>query len=142
MLINPDAVAPEELKKIKLNAFERFGLDPDEYMIPVSVEDARRLATNVRCIGNHVFIPDCSTELQNAIRAKGYKVTAVNLREYLYAGGSGHCLSNNIDEERIIGGIARSLGLVDQLPWKGSSYVPPEEILVESKPAGGDLTLD
>ncbi len=113
MLVNMDAITPEALKILKYKAFERFGMNPDEYLIPVTGEDAKNYATNLRCFGDRIVMPECSQELRQTIEDAGYDVTMVDLKEFLAGGGSGHCLSNNIDEERIIGGIAKILGIKD-----------------------------
>jgi N-dimethylarginine dimethylaminohydrolase len=113
MLVSVDVIDPSALEILKENAFRRFGMDPDEYLIPVTGDDAANYATNLRCFGDHIIMPTCSKALQETLENAGYKVTVVDLEEFLAAGGSGHCLSNNIDEERIIGGVAAILGLTD-----------------------------
>lgn len=101
---------PDGNRRLMSEAFDRFGLSRDEYLIPVSREDAERAACNIRCIGNLVVMPSCSDELQERIRSKGYEVAPTPMYAFFSAGGAVHCTTNEIDQPRIPGGYARRLG--------------------------------
>ena len=104
---------PLAYQKMLTNAFDRFGLDRKDYLIEVSEEDAARYACNLRCVGNTVVMPNVSPDLQDRIRDKGYRVITTDLRQFIYSGGSVHCLTNNINEKRVVGGFAAQTGRED-----------------------------
>lgn len=86
------------------NAFKRFGLKAEQYLIQVSKEDAMAFACNVRCFGKNIIIPLCSEKLQDDIRGKGYNVWPMNMDHLIGGGGSGHCATNNLTEIMVPGG--------------------------------------
>ncbi len=98
ILAHHESLHPDSHKKFLTHAFENYGLDPNEYLIPVSTKDAFLLAANVRCFGNHVIMPHCSPELQDKVRSKGYEVEIADISAFLAGGGGIHCLSNVINE--------------------------------------------
>ena len=97
---------PDAYQHFLWNAFDRFGLPRDEYLIKVSAEDAKRLACNTVCLGDEVAMPLCSQELQDSIRRAGYKVTATDLSCFIGAGGAYDCLTNYVNQPHIAGGYA------------------------------------
>jgi N-dimethylarginine dimethylaminohydrolase len=111
ILCYPGGLQPESFERFKKRAFDDFNLDPEEYMIEVGEEDARRrFACNLRCIGNTVFMSECSKQLIERIESKGYKVVPLELSCFIAAGGGDHCTGNNINETRIPGGYIRQAG--------------------------------
>jgi len=54
IMVYPGGMTPESFAYFKKTAFEDYGLDPDEYMIEVSEEDAYAYACNARGIDNNV----------------------------------------------------------------------------------------
>ncbi len=100
-----DGMQPEAFDKLITEGFERYGMDVDEYLILVDEDDANKYACNVRAIGNTIVMPECSEKLKETIRSKGYEVTTCDVSQFLYAGGGVHCLSNNLMETRIKGGL-------------------------------------
>ncbi|MGB4107467.1 MAG: arginine deiminase-related protein [Alphaproteobacteria bacterium] len=79
-------------------AFHERGLDPGQYLIEISKEDAFSFATNFRCFGNTVVMPECSQKLQDKIKSRGYEVETVDISAFLAGGGGVHCLSNVLNE--------------------------------------------
>ena len=109
MLVVEDVLPDYYKDELYDRAFDRFGLDMQEYLIRVSIEDAHNLAANVRCFGNYIVMPKASRDLMSRI-AESYAVLPVELNSFIAAGGALHCLSNNISEERVIGGRHFSQG--------------------------------
>jgi len=104
VLAYPGGMSPQAYETFKYNAFTRYGLDPKEYLIEVSKEDAEKYACNLRCVGNTAVMADCSQELQDKIRSKGYEVIMHDMSQYIASGGAVHCVTNNLNETRIPGG--------------------------------------
>lgn len=126
MIVNTDGMTPEQLEEFKEENFTKYGLDPDQYMIPISGDDAKAFAMNLRCIGNDILMPKCSANLLRKLENCGYNVTTFNVDEYIIEGGGGlHCLSNNIDEPRIVGGYHLNRHL---MPEPISSHAPSRAI--------------
>jgi N-dimethylarginine dimethylaminohydrolase len=98
--LQPDAYAVFHDK-----AFAGFGMSPREFLIPVSASDARKYACNAQCVNNTVIMPLCSDDLQAAIRKAGYEVVTTDLSAFIAAGGATHCLSNNVNQRRVVGGL-------------------------------------
>ena len=103
MLAYMDGMSEETKHVFMYHAFERFDLDPEEYLIKLSEEDAYRLAANVRCYGDAIIMPETSKELREEIESKGYKnVTQVNMDGTIALGGGPHCCSNVVDERILL----------------------------------------
>lgn len=120
----PGGMTPEAYERFKYNAFTRFGLDPKEYLIEASREDAEKYACNLRCAGNTAVMSDCSRELQDKIRSKGYDVITHDMNAFIASGGSVHCVTNNLNETRIPGGYIHLLksGLI--VPGEAQVWQP------------------
>lgn len=112
----PGGMTPAAYEQFKHNAFTRFGLDPKEYLIECSREDAEKYACNLRCIGNTAVMSECSSALQDKLRSKGYEVLTHDMSAFIASGGSIHCVTNNLNETRIPGGYHQLLesGLIVQ----------------------------
>ena len=106
----PDGMKPEAFDTLMQEGFGRYGMDPEEFLIPVDAEDAARYACNLRCVGDTVVMPTCSEDLQERIRAKGYDVVTSDMSQFIYDGGAMHCLTNNINEQRVVGGTCVEYG--------------------------------
>lgn len=104
ILAHYESLHPKSHQKFITHAFANYGLDPNEYLIPVSTKDAFLLAANVRCFGDHVIMPRCSRELQETVESKGYKVEIADISAFLAGGGGIHCLSNVINEPMSVPG--------------------------------------
>jgi N-dimethylarginine dimethylaminohydrolase len=107
----PDGMKAEAYERILKEGLDRYGLKHKDYLIKVSKEDAFKYACNLRVIGKTVIIPECSQELQDRINKAGYEVVTVPMQQFIYSGGGPHCLSNNINETRVIGGFGQALRL-------------------------------
>jgi N-dimethylarginine dimethylaminohydrolase len=107
----PDGMKAEAYERILKQGLDQYGLKHDDFLIKVSDEDANRYACNLRVIGKTVIIPECSQELQDRIKKAGYDVVTVPMTYFMATGGAPHCLSNNINETRVVGGYASKLGL-------------------------------
>jgi N-dimethylarginine dimethylaminohydrolase len=100
----------EAFEKMQQEAFDKFNLPREEYLIEVSEEDAAGLACNLRYVGNTVVMAECSKALQNKLESIGYEVITVDVSQFIHAGGAVHCLTNPIYEPRIPGGYAKKPG--------------------------------
>jgi len=102
---------PEAYEKLLEEGFARYKMKPEDYLISVSDEDAIKYACNVRCIGDNTLImPMVSDELQRTLTLKGYKVICSDVSEFIKDGGAMHCLTNNLNEQRIPGGTCVKFG--------------------------------
>ncbi len=106
-----DGMRREAFEKLLQEGLDRYGLSREEYLIEVSKEDAAAYACNLRCVGDTIVMPLCSNELQETLRDKGYKVLTTDLSHFIYSGGAVHCLTNNLNESRVVGGVARQQGI-------------------------------
>ena len=118
IMVYRDGMTPESFEYFKKMAFEKYGLDPDEYMIEVSKEDAYNYACNARAMydqdGNkHIIMPECSEALQQRLKDAGYIVHTVDLSCFLASGGGVKCLSHNIGLVHQEGGTS---GIVQAMP--------------------------
>lgn len=102
-------MSDEAFEEMQKKAFDRYGLDRNKYLIEVSAEDAAAYACNLRCINNTIVMPTCSQELQDRLKAIGYKVITLDMSQFIMTGGAVHCLANNINETRVPGGTIRKL---------------------------------
>ncbi|MDD3287577.1 MAG: arginine deiminase-related protein [Alphaproteobacteria bacterium] len=101
-----NGVLPEAIQFFYKKAFADYDLPIDKHLIPVSKNDAERLACNLVCINNTVVMPACSHDLQERIRKAGYEVITRDVSRFIAAGGAIHCLTNNINQQRIVGGLS------------------------------------
>lgn len=99
-------ILPDSLHYFRKRAFADYGLPIENYLIPVSKKDADRLACNLVCINDTVVMPACSQDLQDRIRKAGYEVVTRDVSRFIAAGGAVHCLINNINQQRVVGGLA------------------------------------
>ena len=111
IMVYPDGMTPESFAYFKKAAFENYGLDPDEYMIEVSKEDAYAYGCNARVMNDqdsnkHIIMPNCSEQLQQRLTDANYIVHTVELSCFLASGGGVKCLSHNIGLEHKEGGTS------------------------------------
>ncbi|AFY37308.1 hypothetical protein Lepto7376_0934 [[Leptolyngbya] sp. PCC 7376] len=66
---------------------------PEEKRIVVPEPDAVNFACNAVNVGDVIIMNKISTELENAIHAKGFKTRQTSLTEFLKAGGAAKCLT-------------------------------------------------
>jgi len=104
MLVCKEAMHPESYEKLVEEGFTHFGLNPDEYIIPISMKDAEALACNTIAIGNNIVMPNSSADLKKCIEEKGYGVQQVDVSKFIATGGAIHCMTNKINERRVVGG--------------------------------------
>jgi N-dimethylarginine dimethylaminohydrolase len=85
------------------SAFDSYGQTAIQYRVPesrrIAVEEseAARFACNAIGIGEHVVLPDGCPRTMEKVRAFGYTPHAVNLSEFLKAGGAAKCLTLALD---------------------------------------------
>ncbi|MFH1159165.1 MAG: arginine deiminase-related protein [Pseudomonadota bacterium] len=115
MLCYRGGMSDAAFEKMQQNAFDRYGLSRSEYLIEVSESDAARYACNLRCVGSTIVLPECSQGLQDKLAGIGYKVIATDMSQFIHAGGAIHCVTNDINETRIPGGLAKKNGFQDKL---------------------------
>jgi len=82
----PDAFTPQSL-----DALGRF--IPRHWQIPVTCDDAMDFACNMIDLGRTVITHRASSNLRDALRRAGREVVAVDLGEFLKAGGGAKCLT-------------------------------------------------
>lgn len=84
-------------------AFDRYGQKVIESHIPrlvaVAEAEAARFACNAVVVGKTVIVNTGCGQLSADLRRWGYAVLAVELDEFLKAGGSGKCLTLRLDGE-------------------------------------------
>jgi N-dimethylarginine dimethylaminohydrolase len=68
-------------------------------LLPVRLEEANRFACNAVVVGKRVVVNSGCEQLMADLRAWGYEPTAVELDEFLKAGGSAKCLTIRLDGE-------------------------------------------
>ncbi len=86
-LVCREVVAPESLALLE----ERFGRAA---LLPVTLEEIRRYATNGLVVGNHILAPHLLPErVADLLRAHGYRVDLLEMTELCEkAGGASRCL--------------------------------------------------
>jgi N-dimethylarginine dimethylaminohydrolase len=72
-------------------------------LIPVEEAEANRFGCNAVVVGQSVVHNSGCPQLQAALRAAGYTAHAVELDEFLKAGGSAKCLTLRLDGEEAAG---------------------------------------
>ena len=84
-------------------AFDRYGQAAIREVVPASrrlevgEEEAARFACNAVSIGKHVVLPEHCPETTTMLKAQGYVTHAVDLSEFLKAGGAAKCLTLALD---------------------------------------------
>lgn len=71
--------------------------------IKVNTEEALRFACNAVVLGTHVVLPSGCPELTRQLEERGYAVHAVDLSEFLKAGGAAKCLTLLLHEPHYTG---------------------------------------
>jgi len=105
-----DGMKPEAFETLMREGFERYDMNPDEYLILVDMEDAKQYACNLRCVGNTLIMPQVSEGLQDCLKSKGYEVVCLDMSVFINDGGAMHCLTNNLNEQRVKGGTCVQKG--------------------------------
>jgi N-dimethylarginine dimethylaminohydrolase len=100
-----EGLAEHAYRKLRELAFEPFGLDPEEYLIEVSLEDAARYACNIVARGRLIVMPEVSDDLLERIRRSGYEPITTDFTEFIHSGGGPHCLVNQLNERRFPGKV-------------------------------------
>ncbi len=78
-------------------AFDRYGQRVIESLaddlVSVSEADAKRFVCNAVVVGRHVVLQEgCSAALRRRLEHRGFRLSPVDLSEFLKAGGSAKCL--------------------------------------------------
>ncbi|MGA7964957.1 MAG: arginine deiminase-related protein [Gammaproteobacteria bacterium] len=71
---------------------------PADKRIAVSTEEAGAFACNAINLDNHIALNRPSSRLQGALESAGFRVTGLDLSEFLKSGGSSKCLVLRLDE--------------------------------------------
>jgi len=71
---------------------------PPQRRIVVSAEDAALFACNAVNVAEHVFLHDCSSELESRLNQLGFQLHRTQLSEFLKSGGSAKCLTLRLSE--------------------------------------------
>ena len=114
IIVYKGGMEPSAYETLIREGFQRFGMDPKEYLIQVDDEDAKRYACNMRNIDDTIIMPQVSDDLQATLKAKGYDVITLDVSCFINDGGAMHCLTNNLNEKRIPGGNAVRYGFEHQ----------------------------
>ena len=107
----PDGLSDDAFMALRTRAFAPFGLTEDEHLIRVSRADAERYACNVVTRGDRVVLPNVSDALLDRLRASGYDPITVDLEEFILSGGGPHCLTNRVNERRVVASASGGTGL-------------------------------
>lgn len=105
-----EGMQPEAYETLLREGLDRYGLPHEEYLIEVDEKDAYRYACNLRCIGDTIVMPECSDSLKDHLHEKGYDVVTIDMTQFIHSGGAVHCLTNNLNERRVIGGTCEQFG--------------------------------
>ncbi len=116
ILCYKDGMSEEAYHKIITQGLAAYGLPLEEYLIEVSQEDAHSYACNLRSVGDTLIMPLCSEGLQERLKKAGYKVVTTNMSHFIGNGGAMHCVTNNLNEQRIVGGACVRHGFGLQQP--------------------------
>lgn len=96
LLYYKGGMTDEAFKTLKKEGIENFDLNPDDYLIEVTKEEAYLYACNLIYVGNKVVLTECGERLPNLLREKGYEIFTTDLSCFIQAGGGPHCLTNNL----------------------------------------------
>lgn len=96
ILAFPQGMTQDSYHKLYDKAFTPFGLDPTEYLIEVTEEEALKYSCNLIYVGRKVLMTECGERLPRLLQEKGYEVFTTNVSCFIQAGGGPHCLTNNL----------------------------------------------
>lgn len=113
-----DGMSTEAYNKILLNGLAGYGLPASEYLIEVDADDAHRFSCNLRSVGDTLVMPLCSDGLKDRLERAGYDVVRTNMSHFIGNGGAVHCVTNNLMEQRVVGGTCRQYG------FERAAFVP------------------
>lgn len=114
MIVYPDGMSKESYSRLRHEAFEKYGLDPNEYCIEVSQADAENFACNAVVTGvNTILIPKVSDELVQRISAKGYNVEMIDVSEFIKGAGALNCMKCDSNMVHIPGGLMQQPDFFD-----------------------------
>jgi N-dimethylarginine dimethylaminohydrolase len=91
LLYYPDAFDADSVSEIERRI-------PAARRIAVLAEEAANFACNAVNVAEHVFLHDCSSELENKLSRLGFIVHRNPLSEFLKSGGSAKCLTLRLSE--------------------------------------------
>lgn len=84
-------------------AFDEYGLRviranvPEDRLIEVSAVEAEAFACNAVSVNDTIIINDGAPELTKTLEAKGYKVVAIDMSEFIKSGGSCKCCTLRLE---------------------------------------------
>ena len=85
------------------HAFDSYAQETIASCVPlprrlvVSSKEAKRFACNAVCVGHHIVLPTGCPKTTDMLTERGYCVHAVDLSEFMKAGGSAKCLTLTLD---------------------------------------------
>lgn len=119
MIVYPDGMSTESYGRLRYEAFEKYGLNADEYCIEVSQEDAEKFACNAVVTGvDTILIPRVSDDLVRRISAKGYNVEMVDVSEFIKGAGALNCMKCDSNMVHVPGGLMRQPDFFDHYGLK------------------------
>lgn len=106
MIVYPDGMSADSYNRLRYEACAKHGLDPDEYCIIASQDDARNFACNAVVVdADNILIPKVSDDLIERITAKGYQVHVVDVSEFIKGAGALNCMKCESNLVHIPGGL-------------------------------------
>ncbi|MBL4803894.1 MAG: hypothetical protein JKY71_03430 [Alphaproteobacteria bacterium] len=87
---------------IMVEGFEKPNMDPKDFLIEVSAEEADRFATNFLGVNGNIIMPQGNPRLAGIFSERGYDVDQFPMRYISAGGGSSHCSFNDIDTEIVL----------------------------------------
>lgn len=120
MLVYKDGMTPESYEKLCQKAFIDYGLDPDDFIIEVSENDAKNnFATNLVCTGKSILMSEFGEDvapvdpaLINQLKDIGYTVTQIPYSQMIKVGGAIHCTAHLV-HTRVHGGLLQRHEVVE-----------------------------
>lgn len=97
-----DGMTKANRDAIMLHGFEKPNLDPKDFLIEVSAEEADNFATNFLSVNGNIIMPQGNSRLAAIFSERGYDVDQFSMRYISAGGGSSHCATNDIDTEIIL----------------------------------------
>ncbi len=95
-----DGMAKGDRDRLMDIGFHMPNLDPKDYLIEVSAEEADKFATNFLGLRkDHIMMPMGNDRLASIFTERGYNVRQLSMRYIGAGGGSSHCSTNEIDTE-------------------------------------------
>lgn len=114
MIIYPAGMTRDSYERLCFDAYIKHGLDPKEYLIEVSQEDAENFACNAVVVDrDNILIPKVSDNLVAQIQSKSYTPHMVDVSEFIKGAGALNCMKCDSNMVHIPGGLMKQPDFFD-----------------------------